>query len=42
MHFYSQIKGVAMGSPVSLIVANLFKDWFEEFALQLFPFEITL
>ena len=31
-----------MGSPVSPIVANLFMEWFEERAIQTFPYEITL
>ena len=38
---YTQNEGAAMGSPVSPIVANLFMDWFEEFALQSFLFKIT-
>ena len=39
---YSQVEGAAMGSPVSPIVANLFMEWFEETAIQSFPYEITL
>ena len=39
---YTQVEGAAMGSPVSPIVANLFMEWFEETALQSFPFDITL
>ena len=31
-----------MGSPVSPIVANLFMEWFEEVALQSFPYDITV
>ena len=31
-----------MGSPVSPIVANLYMEWFEETALQSFPFDITV
>ena len=31
-----------MGSPVSPIVANLFMEWFEEKALNTFPYDITL
>ena len=39
---YSQVEGAAMGSPVSPIVANLFMEWFEENAIQTFPYDITL
>ena len=38
---YTQVEGAAMGSPVSPIVANLFMEWFEEHALQTFPYEVT-
>ncbi len=31
-----------MGSPVSPIVANIFMQWFEETALETFPYEISL
>ena len=39
---YSQIEGAAMGSPVSPIVANLFMEWFEVFALESFMFEVKI
>ena len=39
---YSQVEGAAMGSPVSPIVANIFMQWFEETALETFPYEISL
>ena len=32
-HFYEQIKGAAMGSPVSPVVANLYVEYFENRAL---------
>ena len=32
--FYEQVEGVAMGSPVSPIVANLYMEYFEEKALK--------
>ena len=32
--FYEQVKGVAVGSPVSPIVANLFMEYFEQKALS--------
>ena len=32
--FYEQVEGVAMGSPVSPIVANLYMEYFEVKALQ--------
>ena len=35
--FYEQVKGVAMGSPVSPIVANLYMDYFEQKALRTAP-----
>ena len=35
--FYEQIEGVAMGSPLSPIVANLYKEIFEGRALDLSP-----
>ena len=38
---YTQLEGAAMGSPVSPIVANLFMEWFEEHAIETFPYEIT-
>ncbi len=39
---FSQVEGAAMGSPVSPIVTNIFMQWFEETALDTFPYEITL
>ncbi|XP_047036625.1 uncharacterized protein LOC124642305, partial [Helicoverpa zea] len=36
-HFYTQVDGVAMGSPVSPIVADIFMEDFEERALQSAP-----
>ena len=35
--FYEQVKGVAMGSPVSPIVANLYMEYFEQKALSTAP-----
>ena len=35
--FYEQVKGVAMGSLVSPIVANLYMEYFEEKALSTAP-----
>ena len=35
--FYEQVKGVAMGSPVSLIVANQYMEYFEQKALSTAP-----
>ena len=35
--FCEQIKGVAMGSPVSSIVANLYMEYFEQKALSTAP-----
>ena len=35
--FYEQVKGVAMGSPVSPIVANLYMEHFEQKALSAPP-----
>ena len=32
--FYEQVEGVAMGSPVSPIVANLYMEYFEKKALS--------
>ncbi|XP_026746572.1 uncharacterized protein LOC113507847 [Trichoplusia ni] len=32
--FYLQIDGVAMGSPLAPVVANIFMEWFEEKALE--------
>ena len=35
--FYEQVKGAAMGSPVSPIVANLYMEYFEQKALSTPP-----
>ena len=35
--FYEQAEGVAMGSPVSPIVANLYMGYFEQKALSTLP-----
>ena len=35
--FYEQVKGVAMGSPVSPIVANLYMEYFEQKAFSTAP-----
>jgi hypothetical protein len=32
--FYEQTDGVAMGSPLSPVIENCFKDYFEEMALE--------
>ena len=40
--FYEQVKGVAMGSPVSPIVANLCMEYFELNALSTVPHPQTL
>ena len=34
---YTQVKGAAVGSPVSPIVAYLYMEWFDITALQSFP-----
>ena len=39
---YTQVEGAAMGSPVSPIVANLYMEWFEEHAINTFPYELTI
>ena len=36
-HFYEQVEGAAMGSPVSPIVANLYMDYLEQKALSTAP-----
>jgi len=36
-HYYEQISGVAMGSPLSPIVANLYMEYFERKALNSYP-----
>ncbi len=41
-NFGNDMGPAAMGSPVSPIVANIFMQWFEETALDTFPYEITL
>ena len=35
--FYEQCEGVAMGSPVSAVVANLYMEFFEDLALDTAP-----
>ena len=35
--FYEQVEGVAMGSPLSPIVANLFMEKFEKLAIDSYP-----
>jgi hypothetical protein len=35
--FYEQIDGVAMGSPLSLVIANFYMEVFEEMALDRAP-----
>ena len=35
--FYEQVEGVTMGSPVSLIVANLYMEFLEQKALSIAP-----
>jgi hypothetical protein len=35
--FYEQIDGVAMGSPLSPVIANFYMEHFEERALKLPP-----
>ena len=37
--FYEQIEGVAMGSPLSPIVANLYMEMFEKRTINWFPFK---
>ena len=37
---YAQVKGAAMSSPVSLIVAHLLKEWFEK-AMTTVYYEIS-
>ena len=36
-HFYEQVEGAAMGSPVSPIVANLYMEYLEQKALSTAP-----
>ena len=38
-NIYEQIEGIAMGSPLSPIVANIYMDFFEKEALQSFPLQ---
>jgi hypothetical protein len=33
-HFYEQTDGVAMGSPLSLVMANFFMEYFEKKAIE--------
>ena len=35
--FYEQVEGIAMGSPLSPIVANIYMEMFEKRALELSP-----
>ena len=35
---YEQTHGVAMGSPLSPIIANIYMEHFEQIALKSFPF----
>ena len=35
--FYQQKEGVAMGSPLACILANIFMEFFEEDLVKLFP-----
>ena len=35
--FYEQVEGVAMGSPLSPIVANIYMETFEKHAINSFP-----
>ena len=35
--FYEQVAGVAMGSPISLIVANIYTEYFEKSHLRTAP-----
>ena len=37
---YEQIFGTAMGSPVSVVIANLYMEWWEQTALSTCPAEI--
>ena len=34
---YEQVEGVAMGSPLSSVIANLFMEAFEKSAIESFP-----
>ena len=40
--FYKQCKEVAMGSPLSPILANLYMEWFEEQAIATAPYRPKL
>ncbi|KAI5638489.1 reverse transcriptase (RNA-dependent DNA polymerase) domain-containing protein [Phthorimaea operculella] len=40
--YYLQIDGVAMGSPVAPVIANIWMEYFEELALSAGPSTITL
>ena len=35
--FYEQVEGVAMGSPLSPIIANLYRESFEKVSIDSFP-----
>ena len=37
---YEQVYVTAMGSPVSVVIANLFMEWFEQTALRTAPADI--
>ena len=37
---YEQVYGTAMGNPVSVVIANLFMEWFEQTALRTAPADI--
>ena len=37
MKFYKQLKGAAMGSPVSPIIANIYMEYFESLAIPSSP-----
>ena len=37
---YEQVYGTAMGSPVSVVIANLYMEWFEQTALRTAPAHI--
>jgi hypothetical protein len=40
--FYQQKSGMAMGSPLSPLMANLFMEWFEERAINTAPMKPKL
>ena len=39
--FYEQVKGVAMGTPVSSIVVNLYIEYFEQKALSVASYPLS-